>query len=156
MIEKITFKKLPKELRSEYLDRCFPAESLNITDVTYDLEKRLATAKISVTSNFENSYEENKDNSYHWSAITAYRAVSQLAIGYLCTDIGKTKQEIGEVMQISSEIKTKKTITDKDDIPLEIKFSKYYKRGKHILGEIKYELGNGNFNGSMRFAIYVE
>ena len=73
------------------MDDCFPAEKLGITKINYDLEKKLAIAKVSVTSNFENSYDENKDNSYHWSAITAYRAISQLAIGYLCSDLNKTR-----------------------------------------------------------------
>lgn len=142
---------LPNEIASEYLSSGFSVEELTIKDIKFNLEQRTAEAVVDVKTDFENSYE-NFDNSFHWSAITAYRAVSQLAVGYICTELGKTKRQVGEIMQISSNMNTRKPITQTLSVPVKVSFLKYIKREKRLLGELQFNVG-ASFDGSMRFAV---
>jgi hypothetical protein len=146
-------RELPKEIMSEYIDRGFFTEKLRIRDVVFDLEKRLATALVDVETDFRNSYEGNKNNSFHWSAITAYRAVSQLAIGYICTELGMSKRRVGEIMQISSNMNTTAPICQTKNVPVKVEFSKYIKRGNKVLGELLFDVANKTFHGNIRFAV---
>lgn len=150
------FNELPDSITSEYLSTGFSTEKLRIKNVVLDLERRVATACVDVETDFANSYGGNKDNSYHWSVITAYRAVSQLAIAYICLQLGKPKKEIGEVMQISSSMATTAPITQTKDVPVKIEFPKYIKRGKRLLGEMNFDVANKTFYGSIRFAVDLE
>jgi hypothetical protein len=149
-------RELPEEIRSEYIDRGFSTETLKIRDVGFDLEKRLATASVDVETDFENSYEGNNNNSYHWSAITAYRAVSQLAIGYICTELGMPKREVGEIMQISSNMNTTAPICQTENVPVKVEFSKYIRRGNRVLGELLFDVANRTFHGDIRFAVDLD
>jgi hypothetical protein len=147
---------LPKEIRSEYLDRGFSAEMLRIRDVSFDLENRLATASVGVETDFKNSYYDGKDNSFHWSAITAYRAVSQLTIGYICTELGMPKSRIGEVMQISSNMNNLAPICQDSDVSVRVEFPKYIRRGSRVLGELSFDIANRTFHGEIRFAVDLD
>ena len=143
---------LPEEIASEYLSHGFSEEKLTIKNVNFDLEARTAVADVDVSTDFENSYDAY-DNSFHWSAITAYRAVSQLAVGYICTELGKTKKQVGEIMQMSSNMNTTSPITQTKDVHVKVSFPKYIKREKRLLGELQFDVANRVFFGSMRFAI---
>jgi hypothetical protein len=144
---------LPQEIMSVYLDSGVSTEQLRIKKVKFDLEARTATALVDVDTDFENLYEGDKDNSYHWSAITAYRAVSQLAVGYICTELGMLKKEIGEIMQISSTMNTREPITQTRDVPIKVKFPKYVKRPTRLLGELEFDIADRKFYGTCRFAV---
>lgn len=141
---------------SEYLIRGFATEKLIIKNIGFDLEKRIATAKVDVETDFVNYYEGGKDNSFHWSVITAYRAACQLAIAYICTDLRKEKKDIGEMMQISSSTTTAAPIKQVQDVPVRIEFPKYIKRDKRLLGEMIYDVANRAFYGNVRFAVDLD
>lgn len=149
-------RELPKEIKSEYINKGFSTEKLRIRNVDFNLERKLATASVDVETDFKNSYEEIKDNSYHWSAITAYRAVSQLAIGYICTELGMAKNEIGEIMQISSRMNTTAPICQTKKVPVKVEFLRYIKRRNRVLGELQFDIANRTFHGDIRFAIDLD
>ncbi|MBR9702107.1 hypothetical protein GOV13_04255 [Candidatus Pacearchaeota archaeon] len=149
-------KELPEEIRSEYLDRGFSDENLNIKNINFDLEEKIASAEVDVETNFENSYETGGDNAYHWSAITAYRAVSQVAVGYICTELNMPKNQIGEIMQISSHMRTAKPINEVSKVPINIEFQKYFKRGSNLYGELNFNIADRSFTGGIRFAVDLQ
>lgn len=153
MTKLVTFNELPDSITSEYINTGFSTEKLNIKNTRFDLENRIAKAKVDVLTDFVNSYGGNKDNSYHWSAITAYRAVSQLAIAYICLQLGKPKIEVGEIMQISSSMATTAPITQTKNVPVKLEFPKYIERGKRLLGEMNFDIAGKTFYGSIRFAV---
>ena len=150
---KINHKQLPKGLSSEYLDNGVSTEKLTLRNVNFDLEERTATAEVDVKTNFENQYDEGGDNDFHWSAITAYRAVSQLAVGYICSELCKPKREVGEIMQISSTMNTTAPITQTERVPIKITFPKYLKRSTRLLGELEFDVADKTFHGGIRFAV---
>lgn len=143
---------LPEEIRSEYIDTGY-VERLRILDVSFDLEKRLASAYVSIETGFANSYGGGKDNSYHWSIFTAYRAVGQLAIGYICTELEIPKKEIGEIVQMSSRINTPGSIRQTENVPVGVEFSKYLKRKNRLLGELRFDVADRRFYGDIRFSV---
>lgn len=144
---------LPNEIKSKYLDSGCSSEILDLSSIRFDFIGRTAKGIVDVQTKFENDYEDiGKDNSWHWSAITAYRAVSQLATAYICSELGKNKNEIGEIMQISSKMNTRGVIKKKDMVYLYLNFNKYIKRNKRLLGELEFDVEN-SFDGSIRFAV---
>ena len=146
------YEELPREIISEYIANGFSTERLRIRNVNFDLERRLASASVDVETDFENSYEDG-DDSWHWSAITAYRIVSQLAVGYICTELGKSKNEIGEIMQLSSRMNTTAPICQTEGVPVKVNFPKYIKRGGRIFGELEFDVADRTFHGGIRFAV---
>lgn len=143
---------LPNDIKSDYLDWGFAQENMNIWSIVYDFENKTAKGSVDINSGFRNKYEKN-DNSWHWSSITAYRVVSQLAVGYICEELGKTKKEIGEIMQISSKMNTRWPIILKEEVPVNISFKKYFKRNEKLFSELEFDIYHNAFNGSMRFAV---
>ncbi|MBW2990609.1 hypothetical protein KY348_02800 [Candidatus Woesearchaeota archaeon] len=147
------YSRLPKEITSEYIDTGSSLEEIIFSRIRIDLEHECVQSFVDVRTDFENSYEGDKDNSWHWSVITAYRAISQLAIAYICLELDKTKNEIGEIMQISSSITTKEPIKEKTNVPMYINFSKYIKRGNRLLGQLDFDVKGKSFYGNIRFAV---
>ncbi|MBW2991253.1 hypothetical protein KY348_06135, partial [Candidatus Woesearchaeota archaeon] len=71
------YRHLPKEITSEYIATGSSLEEIVFSRVRFDLEREYVQSFIDVKTNFRNDYEGDKDNSWHWSVITAYRAISQ-------------------------------------------------------------------------------
>jgi hypothetical protein len=145
---------LPENQISPYLKEGFAKENVEFGQIILDRADKTAKSLVSVWDGNVNTYHES-ENGWHWSAITAYRAVAQLAIMYICDALDSTKNEIGEIMQISHTMNTRRPIASGTDIPVELKFPKFIRRNNRVFGELEFSVNEGDFDGKMRFTCNV-
>jgi hypothetical protein len=146
---------LPQEFRSNYLDSYFK-EKLDIKEVYINLENRTITANVSVKLPFfKQIFNPSYKSDYIWSSLTTYRAVSQIALAYLCFYTKKTKKQIGDIYQKSSSSITRKPLYGTDNKEFEIKIEEINKKKienkQLIFGKLKYRIINSYFSGEIDF-----
>jgi len=150
------YEELPSELGSHYLERGFATEQLTLKNVELDLENRSAKALIDVEADFENLYGIGGNAPFHFSTLTAYRAVGQLAMGYFNTEAEKLGKNVGSFMLTESVLSPKRLIEEHINIPLEINFPKYLKRPTRLAGNLEFNIDEGSFLGDIRFLVGLQ
>jgi len=144
---------LPDELQSDYLRRGFANEHLTIRDVEFDFTQRTANGRVYVETDFQNDYANSAENSWHWSFLTTSRAVSQLAVAYICSILQTPKRQLGEVIGFRESMSLSKPVLDKKNVPISLKFPRYILRPTKLVGQLYFDIAEGSFVGNMEFKV---
>jgi|GEM_PF-6787496 len=152
----VTFATLPLEYQSAYLSQV-DNDDLFLHNLRYDPSTHTLEAMLDVKKPFVQDAPENTKalgsfGRFHLSGYSAQVAIGQLAIAFGCMHTGKTKAELGEMIQRSFNITHRRAITTPTDIPLylQLKNSRELKNEPPgLYAHFTYDIGNGDATGAL-------
>ncbi len=112
---------LPDSLRSTYIRDTLRQEDTTLQDIVFDDELRTITGRLAFDGR-EQAGGRLTDG--HLSAFSAAVAVSELAIAYCCQAEGKTKYELGEVLERDFSIHSSRMVSTSEPVPIAVRLER--------------------------------
>jgi hypothetical protein len=129
-----------KPLISPYLDSGWREEHFSIK------EARLAANWMRLTLSVD-KYVPDYQGKFHFSALQAVLWLQQMAIIYLCHDLGKPKEVVGEVIVRDLQIKFLRPIAEVSEVVMESRLRNWEERKGKRYYVVEFDVQQGAFIG---------